>query len=180
VALPLEFVSPSQINAVVPFGIPVNGVQQLLVSQNGAYSLPETVVVAAANPAVFTLSQSGQGSGAIQVVKADGTTFVAGANQPASVGDALVIYCTGLGAVSPGVPDGAAAPLGQLSYTVNPVTVTIGGQSAQVLFAGLTPGYAGLYQVNVIGPGGIGSGPNVPVVLSTAGFISPNVTVAVQ
>jgi len=179
-AIPLEFVSAGQINALVPYGIPVNGLQDLTVEQNGVYSFAETVVVATANPAVFTQSQSGQGSGVIVVVKADGAQFEASAAQPASAGDALVIYCSGLGPVDPPVADGGAAPLSTLSHTVNPVTVTIGGQPAQVLFAGLAPGFAGLYQVNIVVPAGIPSGVNVPVVLTTAGFSSAPVTVAIQ
>jgi uncharacterized protein (TIGR03437 family) len=76
--------------------------------------------------------------------------------------------------------DGAAAPLATLSDTVNPVSVTIGGQAAEVLFAGLAPGFAGLYQVNVIVPTGVAAAPYVPVVLTTAGFASRPVTVVIQ
>jgi adhesin/invasin len=113
-------------------------------------------------------------------VKADGSQFLNTPSAPAHAGDALVIYCTGLGAVAPAVPAGAAAPSLPLSRTVNPVTVTIGTQSAQPFYAGLTPGYSGLYQVNVIVPAGIAAGANVPVVLSAGGALSPPVTIAVQ
>jgi uncharacterized protein (TIGR03437 family) len=178
--IPLEFVSPGQINALVPYGIPLNGLQGLTVEQNGVYSFSETLIVAMANPAVFTQDQSGQGAGVIVVVKADGTQFEASAAQPASAGDALVIYCSGLGPVDPPVADGEAAPLSTLSYTVNPVTVTAGGQPVQVLFARLAPGFAGIYQVNIVVPAGIPGGVNVPVVLTTAGFSSAPVTVAIQ
>jgi uncharacterized protein (TIGR03437 family) len=178
--LPLEFVSAGQINALVPYGTPVNGFQEVMISQNGTSSLPETVVVAPANPAVFTQSQSGQGAGAILVTKASGGQFVATPSQPASPGDVLAIYCSGLGAVNPAVSDGAAASLSVLSSTVNPVTVTIGGQPAQVLFAGLAPGFAGLYQVNAVVPAGIAASANVPVILTEAGLSSAVVTVAVQ
>jgi uncharacterized protein (TIGR03437 family) len=179
-AIPLQFVSPGQINALVPFGTPVNGPQQLIVKQNGVYAFPETLIVAQASPAVFTQTQTGQGAGVIVVVKANGTQFEASAAQPASEGDVLVIYCAGLGPVSPAVADGAAAPLSTLSKTVNPVTVTIGGQSAQVLFAGLAPGFAGLYQVNALVPAGITAGANTPVILTSAGYSSAAVTVAIQ
>jgi hypothetical protein len=74
----------------------------------------------------------------------------------------------------------APEPTSPHSNTVNPVTVTIGGNPAQVLFAGLAPGYAGLYQVNVVVPEGVTPGANVPVILTTAAFSSPPVTVAVQ
>jgi len=63
---------------------------------------------------------------------------------------------------------------------VNPVTVTIGGVDAAVLFAGLAPGFAGLYQLNVVVPGGVSAGDAVPVVVSVAGQASPPVTLAVQ
>lgn len=179
-ALPLQFAASGQINAVIPYNVSLNSVQQLVVKQNGIISLPELVVIAAAQPAVFTLDQSGKGAGAAQVVKADGTVFLNTASNPASAGDALVIYCTGLGAVTPSVAAGTAAPSSPLSYTTNPVTVTIGGQPAQVLFSGLTPGYVGLYQVNVVVPSGVGSGAAVPVVVSAAGLSSPPVTVAIQ
>ena len=178
--LPLDYVSPGQINAVVPYGTSVNGIQELLVKQNSVYSLPETVVVATTNPAVFTQESSGQGAGVIVVVKAGGVQFNASASQPASAGDTLVIYCAGLGPVSPAIADGAGAPASPHSTTVNPVTVTIGGQPAHASFAGLAPGYAGLYQVNVVVPAGITPGANVPVILTAAGFPSAPVTVAIQ
>ena len=139
-SLPLEFVSAGQINALVPYETPVNGIQELLVQQNGGYSLPETLIVATASPAVFTQSQSGTGAGAIVVAKANGTRFVASPAQPASAGDALEIYCTGLGAVSPAVADGAAAPLTPpLAQTTNPVTVTSGGRTRRCCSRGLRP-----------------------------------------
>jgi uncharacterized protein (TIGR03437 family) len=64
--------------------------------------------------------------------------------------------------------------------TANPVTVTIGGLDAAVQFAGLAPGFAGLYQLNVVVPGGVAAGDAVPVVVSVAGQASPPVTLAVQ
>jgi adhesin/invasin len=78
------------------------------------------------------------------------------------------------------VAAGSAASLTQLSNTVNPVTVTIGGQSAQVLFGGLAPGFAGLYQVNAIVPGGIAPANDVPLMLTVAGQSSAPVTIALQ
>ncbi len=125
----------------------------MIVQQGAAYATPETVVVAEAQPAVFTLNESGQGARAIVVVKADGTQFVNGPSTPASAGDALVIYCAGLGIVSPAVPVGSAAPIATLSRTASAVSVTVGGVAA---------------------------GANVPVILSAAGAASVPVTVAIQ
>ena len=58
--------------------------------------------------------------------------------------------------------------------------MTVGGIRAEVLFAGLAPGFAGLYQVNAILPDGVGSGDIVPVVLRTQGQVSPPATIAVR
>jgi uncharacterized protein (TIGR03437 family) len=178
--LPLYIAYNGQINAVLPYDIPVNTTVQLVVSNGPAISFPEPVVVASAQPAVFTQDQSGKGPGAIVDVKADGTQALVDANHPLVAGDVAVIYCSGLGAVNPAVPAGAAASLTVLSNTTNPVTVSIGGQSAQVLFAGLAPGFAGLYQVNAVVPPGITPGNSVALVLTEAGQSSVPVTVAVK
>ncbi len=138
------------------------------------------VTVAPADPAVFTINGSGKGSGIIVVVKPDGTQFVADATHPASAGDALVIYCTGLGVVKPPVTAGSPAPVKPPSNTAKMVTVTIGGKPAKSLFAGLTPNFAGLYQVNVVVPSGITAGPNVSVELTVAGSSSPLVTIPIK
>ena len=105
---------------------------------------------------------------------------MADASHPAAAGDVLVIYCTGLGEVSPALTAGMPAPLDHLSQTVNPVTVTIGGVPAPVAFAGLTPGFAGLYQVNAVVPKGVASGSAVVVALGEAGQVSAAVTMAVK
>jgi len=178
--LPLQFASGTQINAIIPYDVPANATQQLIVVNGPAYSQPEPVIVAPAQPAVFTADASGTGVGIVVDVLPDGSQFVVNAASPASAGDAIVIYCAGLGPVDPPVAAGSAASLTQLSNTVNPVTVTIGGQSAQVLFGGLAPGYAGLYQVNAIVPTGITPASNVPLVLTVAGQSSAPVTIALQ
>ena len=95
-----------------------------------------------------------------------------------TAGDTVVIYCTGLGAVNPPVATGTAAT--GPTPTVQPVTVQIGGQSASVIYAGLTPGFAGLYQVNAVVPAGVAAGSQVPVVLTTNGQSSPPVTMAIR
>ncbi len=100
--------------------------------------------------------------------------------QPFDWHHSAVVYSTGLGDVSPPIGTGQPAPSTEpLARTVNPVTVTIGGVSAQVLYAGLAPGYAGLYQVNALVPAGVSPGNQVPVVLSVAGQNSPAASVSV-
>ena len=177
VPLPLNYVAASQINAQVPFNLTVNSSQQLVVLRGSTVSVPQDVVVAAAQPAVYTKDQSGTGEGVI----VDVNNVLIGSGNPAKAGDTVVVYCNGLGAVTPPVPTGSAAPVaGPVSQTVNTLTATIGGVPARVDFAGLTPGFPGLYQVNMVVPPGVASGNQVPVILSIAGQSSPPVTVAIQ
>lgn len=178
--LPLQFAVDGQINAIVPYDVPANTTHQLIVMNGPAISVPEPIVIAPAQPAVFTRDLNGRGAGIVVAVKEDRSQFVIDSSHPVSAGDVAVIYCAGLGAVTPAVPAGTRAPLTTLSSTVNPVTVTMGGQNAQVLFSGLAPDYAGLYQVNAIVPSGITPGNDVPLVITSAGQKSAPVTIAIS
>ena len=76
---------------------------------------------------------------------------------------------------------GVAAGSGSnLSSVRSQVRVTIGGQSATVLFAGLSPGFVGLYQVSVQFPTGVTPGNAIPVIVTTANLNSNTVTIAAQ
>jgi uncharacterized protein (TIGR03437 family) len=176
--LPLQYANNGQVNAVIPYDVPPNTTQQLIISNGPALSVPEPVVIATAQPAVFAQSD---GSGVVFDVK-PGTTaqILVDADHPMSAGDAIVIYCAGLGAVTPNILAGTAAPSSPPATTTNPATVTIGGKTAQVFFSGLVGGFAGLYQVNAYVPKGITPGDTVPLVISVAGFDSAPVTVAVK
>jgi uncharacterized protein (TIGR03437 family) len=173
--LPLLYASDGQINAQVPYDIAINVPNQLVVRRGNAISVPQSVSVAPAQPAVFTKDQSGHGQG---IIVNGISNQLADSAAPVTAGDAVVIYCTGLGAVSPPTPPGTGVT--GPTPTVQPVTVTIGDHPAQVAFAGLTGGFAGVYQVNAIVPAGITPGSSVPVVISTAGQSSPVVTIAVR
>ena len=83
-------------------------------------------------PGVFTQNMRGSGPGSILGQKVGGTPALNTAANPASAGDYLWIYCTGLGTVSPGIAAGAAATYPPLYNTDNTVTVTVGGIDASL------------------------------------------------
>ena len=174
--VPLFYSSGGQINAQLPFELPPNSRPQLIVKGADFVTVPETITVATARPGIFTTTQDGKGQGVIM----DVGNRLADAANPAKAGDVVVVYCTGLGATNPAVRSGEAAPASPLAKVVTPVTVTIGGQPATVQYAGLTPGYAGLYQVNVQIPGGVTPGASVSLVISQDGVPSNTVTLALR
>ncbi len=177
---PLLYANNGQLNAIVPYGINVNTAQDLYIAVGSSISPAQPVTLAAAAPGVFTTNGSGSGQGSVVGVNANQVQTLADADHPVTAGEAVVIYCTGLGEVKPSVQTGYPAPLAPLSYSVNPVSVTIGGLPAKVLFAGLAPTYAGLYQVNALVPNGVTPGNQVPLFITAAGQQSQTVTIAVQ
>lgn len=174
--MPLISVSPERIIALVPYETSIDAMQQLVVVNGLSQSAPESLPVAPAQPAVFTVNQQGTGQA---VATVGNTALIADAGHPVHSRDTIVIYSSGLGAVNPPVASGSAASATVLSQTETPV-VTIGGKPAQVLFSGLTPGFAGLYQINAVVPEGVTPGNDVPVVINIAGQASPAVTIAVK
>jgi uncharacterized protein (TIGR03437 family) len=131
------------------------------------------VDVAATQPGVLQYGQQ-------EAIAVDLSGNLNGPSNPARAGDILVLYCVGLGAVSPALTDGAAAPSNPPAATVNPVTVTVGSQTAKVLFAGLTPTLAGLYQIDFYVPQGTAAGDRVPVTVATGGQNSAVVNLSVR
>ena len=178
--VPLYFVTAGQINAILPYDLRVDTSLQVVVTRNGAVSAPQPVNLVSSQPGVFTQAQTGQGIGAILIIHPDGSWVVAGNGNSAKAGDALEIFCTGLGDVAPRLVAGYPAPPSPLSYVIDAVTLTIGGVNATPIFAGVAPGFSGLYQVNVVIPAGIAASQQVPIVLSQGGRPSATVTVPIQ
>lgn len=183
--LPLIYSSAGTITAVVPYDFDVDSQFQVLVSRGGAVSGPEPVTIAAAQPSIFRID-AGDTTGVAQDIwnrLTAGTPPDPGSiapSQPVKPGDKLVIYCTGLGALKQALDPAVPAPATPVA-TMNPVTVAIGSQSANVSFAGLVPGYIGIYQIRLTVPGGIVSaGGAVPLIVSVSGQSSAPVPITVQ
>jgi len=176
--VPLLYVSDGQVNVLITYDQIVNAQHQLIVQRGNAISSPVSIAIFDSEPAILATAGNGAGQGHIYKVDSSGNQILADANAPATAGDVLVMYTVGLGAVDPPVKAGDPAPY---ATVIAPVTVTIGGQTATVQFAGLTPGSAGLYQVNVTVPPGIDPGNQVPVTVAVAGKASSgNIYMAVQ
>lgn len=160
---PLLYVSPLQINAQAPFGLQ-GGEASVVIRRNGLESAAVRVPLVEAAPGLFA-----------PVLKAD-YSLVSAAN-PASRGGIILLYGTGLGAVTPAVSAGVAAPV---AATVAAPAVSIGGWPARVLYSGLAPGYAGLYQINVEIPADAPAADSVAVQITVAGRAGNSITVAIR
>ncbi len=142
---PIESVAPTQITMVVPSNTPEDYVT-FQVTSNGVTSNAVTLYANNSAPGVLTLN--GSGSGPAAVLHTNGT-LVNEAN-PAKPGEALEIFLTGLGEVTPPVPDGVASPSFPLSRVTRPLSVYIAGQPTFVGFAALAPGFVGVYESYVL------------------------------
>jgi uncharacterized protein (TIGR03437 family) len=178
--IPLLFTGPGQINAMIPYDLPINASHQVVVQRGTAISIPEPIGVIASQSGVFTRDLTGKGAAIVVKVASDGTQSLVGPENPAHAYDPLVIYCEGLGDVDPQQIAGSPVPSSPLSRVLDPVTVTVGGLSTPVDFAGLTPGFTGLYQVNSYVPSGVAPGDNVPLIITQSGRSSPPVSISVR
>jgi uncharacterized protein (TIGR03437 family) len=127
------------------------------VSNNGVASNPVTLFQSLTAPGVFTSTQGGFKPGLGQAAAQHVNFSAVTQSNPAKVGETLQLYLTGLGSVTPAVDDGAAAPSPPSTVDAD-VGVFVDGVPATVTFKGLTPGLAGLYQVNFVVPDGVSSG----------------------
>jgi len=176
VAAPLVYTRSDQVAAIVPNAVKGESSLSVQVQYQGQGTTPVPLNVSATMPGLFTLDESGRGQGAI--LNQNATINMV--NNPAARGSIVVLYGTGQGASDPDWAEDvlATSPLPQ---PVNPVTVTIGGQKADILYAGAAPGMAGLMQINARVPAQIQPGNAVPVVVTIAGNKSQTgVTLAVK
>ncbi|HTM50992.1 MAG TPA: hypothetical protein VL285_19985 [Bryobacteraceae bacterium] len=175
-SIPLLSVKADQIDAIVPFDIPINARHQLVVRRGATVAVPETVTVSQNQPAAFTKDGSGKGQGSIL----DENQQYAEPGHAARRGQTVGILCSGLGPVDPPVPIGLQTPSSPPSTVTSPITVRIGDVETPASFAGLAPGLIGVYRVDVVVPANAPVGDAIPVVIQMGGQQSSPVTMAVQ
>jgi uncharacterized protein (TIGR03437 family) len=184
VRVPLIHAFPLQVDAQVPWELAGQSQAQLAIVTDDLNGNTVGVPLAPFSPGLYSADGSGTGQGAILI---NGTTKLAAPatskyhGQPARRGaDFIDIFATGLGPVTNQPATGAPAPASPLAETTTAVKVAIGGVQSTVTFAGLAPGWAGLYQVNVQVPANAPVGDAVPIALSVGGVAANQVTMAVE
>ena len=144
VAAPLTYVSPGQLNGQVPYETRP-GASEATVKVDGSESAKVNLVVDQVSPSVFVY-------GVERAIAQNPDATINAAANPARPADVIVVYLTGIGPLDNAVPSGAGAPANPLSRAASTFSAFIGGQPARVDFLGLTPGYVGLAQANVVIP----------------------------
>ena len=162
----LYYVSPLQINLLVPSSL-LPGDFQFWVDRQGTRGPIVTVTLQNAAPAMFQYP-----AGSAIATHLDGS--LVSTTAPATAGEVVTLWATGLGNTIPELEDGALPPNIQWLSQLSQFEVQINGaalDSTAILYAGVAPGYAGLYQVNVQLPAPLTA--NSEIRMALAGTLSP-------
>jgi uncharacterized protein (TIGR03437 family) len=154
VPAPIFYVSPTQLSAIVPYGV-IGSVAKIQVINNNVASNAVTEWISDTAPGAFMKQANGHLYAAMR--HQDGVTEVT-VDNPAQIGETVSVYLTGLGAVNPAIADGAAGPVSPLSYTASTITAYVDGVAVTPAYAGLAPQFPGLYQINLLVPTGATAG----------------------
>ena len=175
---PIVYASATQINAVVPYELYGRTTTRLQVRYKTQRSRELELRVQDTNPGIFTSNASGTG----QAAALNQNNSVNSPSNPEQRGNVIVLYATGMGQTNPGGTTGRIMTGTDLRRPLAPVTVRIGGQTAEVTYAGSAPGLvAGAVQVNARIPSNSIIGANVPVQVQIGNVTSQgNVTISIQ
>jgi len=175
-AAPLLYAQQGEVTAVVPDAVAGQTSMSLQIQYQGQNTPVMHVPVAATAPGLFTMDGSGRGQGAIL----NQDESINSAANPALRGSIVALFGTGQGATDPEWPEDELASPPYPKIT-SPVTVTIGGQPAEILYAGAAPDLAAVFQINARVPTGIQTGSKVAVLVTIGGVkTQAGVWVAVQ
>jgi uncharacterized protein (TIGR03437 family) len=160
--LPLLFASPTQINAQLPAN--AIGNSSLVIYTPGGVSDTFNFAIQSTAPSVFRTS-----TGSAIIIRNNNGQLVT-SNNPVQLNDYLTIYLSGMGATTPSVAAGNAAPSNPLAVATVQPTATLGGAPIFVIWAGLAPKQVGVYQVNVLVPfHGIPEGDSIALTINQGG-----------
>jgi uncharacterized protein (TIGR03437 family) len=176
---PLLYVSPNQINFLVPDNVSTGSATFTVAGGDASHSVAATVQAVA--PALFSMNGNGSGVAAALAVAVQ-------AGNPQVQSPVPVFQCGGAGCVPVPIALGVDRPVYVSFYgtgirnrsSLENVTVTINGVGVPVLFAGAVPDYVGLDQVNVGLPLTLRGRGECNVVISVDGQTSNTVTIDIQ
>ncbi len=176
-AAPITYASATQVNAIVPYEVAGLGQVTMQVSYQGDRSAGTPLQVAAASPGAFTLNSTGSG----QAIAANQDGSLNTSSNAAAAGSYVTIYFTGGGQTNPSGTTGSVNGF-DLKYLVQNVSVTVGGATAAVAFAGAAPGLLdGVGQLNIQLGENTPAGSTQPLVIKVGENKSPaTATLAVQ
>jgi uncharacterized protein (TIGR03437 family) len=167
------YVAAGQVNAIMPSTVTA-GLATLRLTYQTGRSNAITIQVADSAPGIFAVSSGGYGPGVVQ-------NYVAAENQPvnsmlvpATRGQVITIWGTGLGPVT--FADNVAPSAGNIAA---PVSVTIGGQTATVAYSGRSPCCSGVDQIVATVPSNAPLGCWVPISINAGGVVSNTATMAI-
>ncbi len=173
-SLPLLYVSPTQINAQL--GYSTAGPSDTKIHSASGES---DVFVSQVDPTAPTIFKvTGPDSSQFAAVFRSENLKLATLSNPLRQNEVAIIYATGLGQVTPLATPGIAATTSPLQVVATPPVVEFGGAAGDVIYAGLAPGFVGLYQINVKVPGFAPLGTQVPLTI-TMGANSTTVNVRI-
>ena len=128
-AAPLFYVSDTQVNAQIPFGLVAGHEYPVVVAAGSSYTVPEPIQLAPLAPGIARLADG-------SVIAQHGDFSLVDASSPAKPGEYLVVYLAGMGLTDNAVVDGAPSPANPLANVASTPAVTLGGTPVTVLFAG--------------------------------------------
>jgi uncharacterized protein (TIGR03437 family) len=177
---PLLYISPTQINAQVPSVASSATVPVSVIANCGATnamaSPPFMAKLAAASPEFLYFVSNANGQDPVAAVDNNSGAFIgapgllAGAVfTPAKPGEIVSIFGVGFGQTNPPQTPGTLATA---AAAVPNAAVTLNGNSITAYYVGVTPGFAGLYQVSIAIPAGLSPGP-YPIQVTIGGVSSP-------
>ena len=173
--VPLIFVSENQMNAQLPFNI-VGNVTMILRTPGGVSDNFNFAILPTA-PGIFRQTIEGLGDNVPTILNGRNGLLTTGSN-PIKRDDTITIYLTGLGRTSPPIDEGLPGPAEPLSRALVEPKVILGGHELPIIYAGLTPGQVGVYQINAKIPRTVPVGMQIPLNIEQGGYTT-TVTVRV-
>ncbi len=163
----MYYVSPQQVNVLIPTLLTA-GSATLQLELDGLAGPPVQLLLRDTAPGLFTQVDN------MTVLAVHGDWTLVTSNTPAQRGEEIVMFATGLGPTNPSTPSGQLPLLAAQLTNRSAFQVWMDGVPVDpsfVDYAGVMPGYAGVYQINITIPGT--AGPNPEVRISTGALMSP-------